>query len=48
MAMAKSFILSGILFLTTYLLHRDVKIIKGDNRLESMSKKKYSYRGSYY
>lgn len=31
-----------------YLLHRDVKIIKGDNRFESTSKKKYSYRESNY
>lgn len=33
---------------TAYLLHKDVKITKGDNRFESTSKKKYSYRESYY
>lgn len=33
---------------TAYLLHRNVKIIKGDNRFENTSKKKYSYGESYY
>lgn len=40
---------SGILSLQLlYLLHRNVKIIKGDNRFKSTSKTVYSYRESYY
>ena len=40
---------SGILSLQLlYLLHRNVKIIKGDNRFKSTSKRVYSYRESYY
>lgn len=42
-------VLGRILFLQLlYLLHRDVKIIKGDNRFESTSIKKYLYGESYY
>lgn len=40
---------SGILSLQLlYLLHRNVKIIKGDNRFKSTSKRVYSYGESYY
>lgn len=39
----------GILYLQLlYLLHRDVKIIKGDNRFESTSEKKYFFGEGYY
>lgn len=40
---------SGILSLQLlYLLHRNVKIINGDNRFKSTSKRVYSYGESYY